>query len=158
MNVEVNAQLHSLLVEVATERLRGEYPRGQVQTEYAFRYKGRKTYRVDVVGANNSQTHAYECVVTTYPPLTKLEALKDTFDKVTILTATDVVRRAMKVLEERRNTVSEQKRHIMDLEGLVAHCRQERFHLKEKIRDLKWEIQEQKRKVRYWRKKAQKKR
>jgi hypothetical protein len=152
-----NEQVHSLLVEIAEERLEEEYPLGEVMKEYSFLFEAKKLYRVDVVGGNGSESHAYECVVSAYPTLAKLEALKKTFHKVTVLTVSDVILRAMEIV----NIISEQRSHISDLQALIDDARQERFKLKENIRKLKWEIRELKRhayaKVRYWQKKAKKK-
>lgn len=148
-----NEQVHSLLVEIAEGRLEEEYPSGEVVKEYSFLFDGKKLYRVDVVGGNGSESHAYECVVSAYPTLAKLEALKKTFHKVTVLTVSDIIRRAMEVV----NIIGEQRSHISDLQALIDDARREEFELKENIRELKWKIRDLKVKVRYWQKKANKK-
>jgi len=146
------AKVHSLLVQIAEGRLKEEYPYGRVVKECRFLY-GEKLYIVDVVGGDDSKSHAYECVVTAYPSLTKLEALKNTFHKVTVLTLPDLIRRAMEIA----HVIGEQKSYILDLQGIIAHQDQEKFHLEQKIEELENENHDLKVKLRCCQKSVKKK-
>ncbi len=148
-----NADVHSLLIQIAAEWLKGEYPKGIIKKEYSFLFEEKKPYRVDVVGSNGSESHAYECVVSAYPTLSKMVALKKTFHKVTVLTVSDIIRRAMEVV----NTIGEQKQRIIELQDLVDSLHRQRSELNQEIERVKSINHVNYKAAIYWRKQARKK-